>query len=338
MLKNYRNNRCYIIAEIGGNFKTFEEGKLLIDAAAEAGADAVKLQTYRADTISSRTAMFEMENTGVLSQYDFFKEYELSEALHEKIFVYASEKNLDCFSTPSHQEDVELLERLGVAAHKIGSDDAVNLPFLRYVARKKKPVILATGMCTLQEVRESVAAILEEGNSDIIILHAVTAYPTHPEDINLLSIQTLIREFPSMAVGYSDHSMGPDACIFAAILGAKVIEKHFTLNKKAEGPDHMHSSDPLEMKRIVDAVRLFERMRGSGIKMPAAGESGTRINNRKSLVLARDKISGERLSEEDIAIKRPGYGIQPKDAKNILGRAVARDMKVDEVLSWQDLQ
>jgi len=338
MLKNFCKDKCYIIAEIGGNFKTFEEGTALMDAAAECGVDAVKLQTFKAETVASRSATFDMENTGVLSQYEFFKEYELSEDVHQRIFAYAAAKGLDCFSTPSHPDDVDFLERLGVSAHKIGSDDAVNLPFLRYVAQKKKTVLLATGMCTLEEVKESVSAMLEEGNADIVILHAVTAYPTHPEDANLLSIQTLMREFPGMAIGYSDHSLGVEACTFAAVLGAKVVEKHFTLDKNAEGPDHMHSADPEEMKQLVDRIRLFEIMRGNGIKMPAAGEAITRVNNRKSLVFKCDKKTGERICSGDIVIKRPGFGIPPKELQSVLGRAINRDMKADDVLSWEDLQ
>ena len=159
MFKNYRTDRCYIIAEIGGNFTTFDQAKLLINMAADCGVDAVKLQTYRAETISSRVAMFDMENTGVTSQFDLFNKYAINEKLHDEVFRHAMEKGLDWFSTPSHESDVDLLERCGVGAHKIGSDDAVNLPFLRYVARTGKPIMLSTGMCTLEEVRQSVDVI-----------------------------------------------------------------------------------------------------------------------------------------------------------------------------------
>lgn len=337
MFKNYRKNRCYIVAEIGGNFTTLEQAKRLIDAAAECGVDAVKLQTYRADTIASRKAIFDMENTGVVSQYELFKRYEVNEVLHGDVFAYAESRGLDWFSTPSHETDVDLLERLGVGAHKIGSDDAVNLPYLRYVARTGKPLLLSTGMCTLEEVRESVDVILAEGNEKLILLHAITSYPTHPESVNLAAMQTMMKAFPLLDVGYSDHTQSSVACLCAVAMGARVIEKHFTCDKKADGPDHILSADPTEMKWLVAAVRNFEIMRGSGIKRPAESEKTTRRNNRKSIVLSRNMKAGERLTEDDIAIKRPGYGIAPKHFEQIVGRSLTADMEMDAVLTWHDL-
>lgn len=337
MFKNYRAENCYIIAEIGGNFTTFDQAKRLIDAAAECKVDAVKLQTYRADTVASRKAVFDMENTGVVSQHALFEKYEVNESVHRDVFAYAGSKGLDWFSTPSHETDVDLLERLGAGAHKIGSDDAVNIPFLRHVARTGKPIILSTGMCTLQEVRESVDAILGEGNAKLILLHAITSYPTHPENVNLAAMQTLMREFPHLDVGYSDHTLTPVACLCAAAMGARVLEKHFTYDKKAEGPDHMLSADPTEMRWIMEAVRSFELMRGSGVKHPADSERITRINNRKSVVLARPIRAGERLLRADLAIKRPGTGIAPRFYEQVIGRAVRSDMEADAVLTWDDL-
>lgn len=337
MFRRYRSDRCYIIAEIGGNFTTFDEARRLIDAAAGSGVDAVKLQTYRADTLASRHAIFDMENTGVVSQYDLFKKFEVDEGLHGDVFAYAEARGLDWFSTPSHETDVDLLERLGVGGHKIGSDDAVNMPFLRYVARTGKPIILSTGMCTLQEVRESVDAILGEGNERLILVHAVTSYPTHPEHVNLRAMQTLMREFPSLDVGYSDHTLSPVACLCAAAMGARVLEKHFTHDKKAEGPDHMLSADPPEMAGLVSAVRSFEMMRGSGVKRPADSERTTRVNNRKSVVLVRAVAAGEQLARADLAVKRPGTGIAPRQIDQVIGRAVRSQMDADAVLSWDDL-
>ena len=338
MFKNYRADRCYIIAEIGGNFTSFEQAKRLIDASAECGADAVKLQTYRADTVSSKKAIFDMENTGITSQHALFKKYEIDEALHHDVFSYASSKELDWFSTPSHETDVDMLEKLGVGAHKIGSDDAVNLPFLKYVARTGKAIILSTGMCTMEEVKESVNTILTEGNEKIILLHAITSYPTHPENVNLRAMQTMMRVFQEFDVGYSDHTLGTTASVCAAVMGARVIEKHFTHDKKAEGPDHMLSADPSEMKAIVEAIRSFEIMRGSGIKRPADSEKITRINNRKSVVLAQSIKAGESLTRAHLAIKRPGYGIAPKFHEQLLGRVALRAMDADEVLTWEDLR
>ena len=337
MFQNYKVDKCYVIAEIGGNFTTLDQARRLIDEAALCGVDAVKLQTYRAQTLSSRLAVFDMENTGVTSQFNLFKKYEIDEDLHSQVFLYAQEKGLDWFSSPSHQSDVDLLERCGVGAHKIGSDDAVNLPFLRYVARTGKPILLSTGMCTLEEVRESVSAILGEGNDQLVLLHAITSYPTHPQHVNLRAMQTLMQAFPQLDVGYSDHTVSPVACLCAVAMGARVIERHFTYDKEAEGPDHMLSADPAEMKWLVDAIRSFEVMRGNGVKRPAESERTTRRNNRKSLVITQPVRTGERLTADHVAVKRPGYGIQPKYFEQVLGRTAGRDLDVDTVLDWGDL-
>lgn len=337
MFRRFKPDRCYVIAEIGGNFTNLEQARRLIDLASEAGADAVKVQTYRAETLSSRKAMFDMENTGVTSQFELFRKYEISEELHRDVFAYAGSKGLDWFSTPSHSTDVDMLERLGVGAYKIGSDDGYNIPYLKYVASRGKPVLMSTGMSTLDEVRESVEAVFSTGNRKLILLHAITSYPTHPDNVNLAAMQTLAREFPGVDVGYSDHTVGPVACLAAAALGARVLEKHFTWDRNAEGPDHMLSADPAEMKAIVDGVRLIERMRGDGVKRPAPSESTTRRNNRKSVVLERPVRAGERLTAAHLAVKRPGYGIQPKHLEELFGRAVRRDLQADDVLTWEDL-
>lgn len=337
MFRNFKSDRCYIIAEIGGNFTTFEQAKRLIDEAAACKVDAVKLQTYRAETIASKVAIFDMENTGVTSQFDLFKKYEVDADLHDAVFKYAESLGLDWFSTPSHETDVDLLEKCGVGAHKIGSDDAVNIPFLKYIARTGKPMLLSTGMCTLDEVQESVAAIKAEGNKQLILLHAITSYPTHADNVNLGAMQAMMRAFPGIDVGYSDHTLTPVASLCAAAMGARVIERHFTYDKKADGPDHMLSADPAEMKWLVDSIRSFEIMRGSGVKEPAASEATTRINNRKSIVLARSVKAGDTLQSSDIAIKRPGTGIYPKHFDELVGKKVLRDMNTDDVLQWSDL-
>jgi N-acetylneuraminate synthase len=332
-----KSTPIYIIAEIGGNFTSFVEAKALVDAAHACGVDAVKLQTFRAETVASKNALFDMENTGITSQYELFRKYEIDEDLHRKVFEHIASLGLDWFSTPSHETDVEMLERLGVEAYKIGSDDAVNIPFLKYLAKKMKPIILATGMCTLEEVRESVSAIQGEGNSNIILLHAVTSYPTHPEHVNLLAMKRMMKEF-DLPIGYSDHTLGTAACVAAASMGASVLEKHFTLDKNADGPDHMLSADPAEMKSLVEQVRLVERMMGSGIKMPADSERITRLNNRKSIVANRDMQPGELLTPDAISVKRPGNGIAPKYFEMVSGRSVAREVGADEVIGWGDLK
>lgn len=331
-------DNVYIIAEIGGNFTDYEVAVKLIDQAKESGADAVKLQTYTAETISSKQAMFDMENTGVVSQTEYFKKFELTEELHEKVYAYAKKKGLDIFSTPSHITDVEMLERLETDIYKIGADDVTNLPFLKKVARLNKPIMLSTGMCTLEEVKDAVNAILEEGNDDIIIMHVVSLYPTAPQYVNLEAIKTLQREFPQFVIGYSDHTLGVDSCIFAAVMGAKVIEKHFTYDKNADGPDHMLSATAEEMKVLVEKVRLYEKMRGNGIKKPMGDEVKNRRNNRKSIVCVRDFKKGDVISEGDIDIKRPGNGIPPKYFDLIIGKKMARDIAEDTVLQWSDFE
>lgn len=334
---NSSHNKIYIVAEIGGNFTTFEEARVLIDAAHACGVDAIKLQTYRAETISSKKAIFDMENTGITSQFDLFKKYEIDETLHRQVFDYIQSKGLDWFSSPSHETDVDMLEKIGVSAYKIGSDDAVNIPFLKYIARKGKLIILATGMCTMEEVKEAVSVILGEGSSQLVLLHAVTSYPTHPEHVNLLAMKKMMDEF-DLPVGYSDHTIGTVACLAAAAMGAVVLEKHFTIDKNADGPDHMLSADPFEMKTIVEQVRTLEKMLGSGIKMPAASEHITRLNNRKSVVAAKSLPAGHLLTLQDINIKRPGFGIAPKFSEQLIGCVLNRPLDEDEVITWSDVR
>lgn len=337
LLHNQGSRKIFVIAEIGGNFTSLDEAKSLVDAACTCGVNAVKIQTFRAETLASRNALFDMENTGITSQYDMFKKFEIDETLHRSIFSYIHSLGLDWFSTPSHESDVDLLERLGVSTYKIGSDDANNIPFLKYVASKKKPIILATGMCTMEEVREAISAIQGQGNSRIMLLHAVTSYPTHPENVNLLAMRRMKKEF-GLPVGYSDHTLGTVACVAAAAMGAVILEKHFTLDKNAEGPDHMLSADPAEMKALVDQVRLVELMLGNGLKIPAESESRTRINNRKSIVAKTPLRPGDVIIPDSIAVKRPGHGIAPKYLEMVVGRRVSRSLAEDEVISWSDLQ
>lgn len=326
----------YVAAEIGGNFQDYETAVKLVDLARAAGVDAVKLQHYTAATLASKKAMFEMENTGRVSQYDLFKQYELSEELTQDVFSYCRKTGITVFSTPSHRTDVDLLERFGVPAYKIGSDDAVNIPFLKYVATTGKPLILSTGMCVLGEVQRAVDAIMEEGNDNIVLLHCTTNYPAHPESVNLRAIQTLQKQF-AFPVGYSDHTVGIDACYAAAVLGAKMLEFHFTYDKDAPGPDHMLSKDQAEATELIRKVRQLPVLLGDGIKRPAASEMSNRRNNRKSLVLTRDVKAGEKLTFENVQIKRPGCGIPCEHFYNILGKTVSKDVEAEEPLKWEHL-
>ena len=337
MLKNFRQERCYIIAEIGGNFQTFEEAKKLVDLASDTGVDAIKLQTYKADTIVTKTAKFDLDNVGEMLQYELFQKYQIDFELHKKVFEYIDSKGLEWLSTPSHKTDVDMLEELGVHSHKIGADDATNLPLIKYVASKNKPILLSSGMCTMDEVRDMINVCLEVGNDKIILFHTVSNYPTYSENVNLLAMQTLKREFPSLTVGFSDHTIGTTACFAAACMGAQVVEKHFTYDKKADGPDHQLSADPVEMKEIVDKIREFEVMKGTGAKRPVGKEITNREKNRKSIVTIKPIKKGDKLTIDNIDIKRPGHGIKPKYYDTVLGKIAHRDMDDDEVLQWSDI-
>ncbi len=337
MLKNLKDNKCYIIAEIGGNFTTFEEAKKLVDLAYESGVDAVKLQTYKADTIVTKSAKFDLDNIGDIFQKDFFKQYQIDFNLHKQVFDYIEEKGLDWFSTPSHRTDVDMLDSLGVAAHKLGADDATNLPFIKYVAKTGKLILLSSGMCTLEEIKEMINACLEVGNDKIILFHTVSNYPTYPEQVNLKAMQTLKKEFPYVKVGFSDHTIGSTACFAAACMGAEVVEKHFTYDKSADGPDHMLSANPQEMKEIVDKIREFELMRGSGAKRPVGKEITNRGKNRKSIVAIKTIKKGELFTMENIDVKRPGYGIAPKYFEDILGKVAKEDIEDDRILLWKQI-
>jgi len=331
-----KRSSIYIIAEIGGNFITYKEAIKLIDAAKESGVDCVKLQTYKAENISSKTAFFDMENTGKISQYEYFKKYEISEELHKKIINYIKSKDLDWFSTPSHPEDLDMLVKLGMEAIKLGADDATNIPFIKYCAKTGLPIVLSTGMCTLDEVKEAVETILSQGNKKIVLLHCISGYPTYPEQVNLNVINTYKKEFPDLLIGFSDHTLTPLTCIAAAVMGANVVERHFTLDKKAEGPDHMISATPDEMKYIVDSIRTVEIMKGSEVKIPYGVEVQNRINNRKSIVAIKNIKKGELFSSDNIYMKRPGTGIEPKYYEQILGKIAHKDIEADEILQWSD--
>ncbi len=334
---NMTKGKCYIIAEIGGNFTTYEQAILMIDQAARAGADAVKLQTYRADTMASKDAMFDMEEIKG-SQYDYFKKFEISEELHAKIYEYAKNKGLDIFSTPSHITDVDMLERLHTDVYKIGADDITNLPLLTYVAKLGKKMMISSGMSDMDDVRQAVATIKEAGNTDLVLMHTVSMYPTRDEFVNLNVIKTFQKEFPDLTIGYSDHTLGVDSCIYAACMGAEVVEKHFTYDKNADGPDHVLSATEDELARMVRAIRQFETMRGDGIKRPQGIEAENQRNSRKSVTAIRPIKAGEVFTTENIDLRRPGYGIQPKDYEAILGKKAKRDLPVDAMLSWDDIE
>jgi sialic acid synthase SpsE len=323
----------FVIAELGYNFNTPEEALQSVDAAANAGVNAIKIQTFRAETITTQDTAFPAEAGGV-NQFHEFKRYEISEDLHRLIFDRARGRGLIPFSTPSYFDDVELLERVGVELYKIGSDDLTNLPFLRYVAEKKKPVIFSSGMATLAEVDEAVRTMQETGNGDLILLQCVSNYPIQDlSAVNLRVIDTYRRTF-GIPVGLSDHTMTLSAAVAAVALGACVIERHFALSKELPVPDAFFSADPPEMRTLVTAIRETERMLGDGVKRPATCELRMRRDTRKGLVARTLIRKGEPIRPEHLIVKRPAWGITPADWDRVLGRCPVRDIRPDEVITW----
>lgn len=326
----------FIIAEIGYNFNTLEEGIRSVDAAVDSGADGVKFQTFRAETIVSRGVDFPPE-AGATSQFDEFKRYEMSRDTHHALFDHARARGVICFSTPSYYDDIELLETLQVPLYKIGSDDLTNLPFIDFVARKGKPVIMSTGMANLAEVAEAVETFRATGNQDLILLHCLSNYPVRDVGLmNLRAIRTLARAF-QVPVGLSDHSISMAIPAAAVALGAVVIERHFTLSKSLSVPDAPFSADPVEFKTVVHSIREVERALGNGLKVPAASEVEMRRDTRKSVIARCEIPAGTRITREMLIVKRPGWGSAPKEIEWIIGRRAQKDIRADEPITWDKL-
>ena len=326
-----------VVAEIGANFASPVEGRAMITAAAAAGCDAVKVQTFRADTLVRAGAMFTFEDGSHASQHDFFRARELSADLHRNLKAHAEAHGLLFFSTPSHLDDLALLEELEVAVHKIGSDDLTNLPFIRRVAETGRPVILSTGMSTLEEIGDAVECVHVTGNARLVLLHCLVGYPAPAEDVHLRVIGTLAETF-GVPVGFSDHTTGILASTLAVALGACLVEKHFTLDRSAGGPDNDTSLEPEEMAAMVRDIRAVPRMLGQAVKRVQPGEEKWRAAARKSLVAARHVRAGERITEAMIAIKRPADGLPPRHLPDVVGRTAVVDIPVDTALSWSMIQ
>lgn len=334
-----KDEPTFIIAEVGSNFNTLDEALKSIDAAVDCGVDAVKFQTFRADTVTKRDIHFPKETAGGQDQYKLFKKYELSEEWHREIFKYAKEKGIIAFSTPGHQTDVDLLERIGVPLYKVGSDDCTNLPFLKYIAEIGKPVIVSTGMANLAEVVEAVETVLSAGNEQLIILHTVSNYPIKDMgQVNLKAIQTLRQAFnDEILVGYSDHTTSLTVPVAAVTLGACVYERHFTIDKKLDTPDAFLSADPAEMKAIVESIRELEQALGDGVKQPASSEKDMRRDTRKSIIAKESIKRGEEITADKVIIKRPAYGIEPKYLDIVVGREATVDIEEDEIITWDKI-
>ncbi|MFC1579354.1 N-acetylneuraminate synthase family protein [Thermodesulfobacteriota bacterium] len=320
----------FIISEIGAMYEDPDGMKELIWASKEAGVDAVKIQTYQAEKLALPGAVFHFEDGSTMSQLAFFKKYEISRENHQILFDYAKEIDIPLFSTPSHIEDVDFLKELGVPAFKTGSDDLTNYPFLEYIAKKNKPMVVSTGMATLEEVERAVNVINQAGNDQLILLHCTVAYPPNPEFANLNIIDTLRRAF-KVPVGYSDHIFGIFSSILAASMGACVIEKHLTLDRNLKRADYQVSLEPQELQEMVRQIRLIEALKGSSVKKVYPPEEKWRINARKSIVAARDIQKGEILQQADVKIMRPGTGIHPQYLHFLMGRTLRKTVKENEI-------
>jgi len=345
----------FIIAEAGVNHNgSFDLALKLIDSAAEAGADAVKFQTFRAEqvvTSAGKMADYQKRNIGKEdSQIEMLRGLELKEDWYPALISRAKERGIIFISTPHGGiESVDLLESYNVPAFKFGSGDLTNLPLLEYAAKLGKPMLISTGMSNLEEVKEAVRAVKKAGNEQILVFHCTTDYPCAPEFVNLRAMQSFMRELGT-AVGYSDHTTGYQASALAVALGACMFEKHFTLDRNMNGPDHVASTEPKEFKEMVTALKKmpedFEKavqimgmtseaaevLMGSPKKKPLLPELQYMSVARKSVVAFRDIKAGEIFSAENLAIKRPGTGILPKHFYKIIGTVAKVDIQKDELL------
>lgn len=331
-------SRVFIIAEAGVNHNgSIELAKKLIDVAVEAGADAVKFQTFKADNLVSKHAQkadYQKKTTSANeSQYQMIKKLELDEAAHKSIIEYCEEKKITFLSTPFDHESIDMLNTFGMEIFKIPSGEITNLPYLRHVGSLRKKIILSTGMSDIFDVENALDVLMKSGvdKQEITVLHATTEYPCPVSEVNLLAMKTLQAKF-GVSVGYSDHTQGIDIPVAAVALGASVLEKHFTLDRSMDGPDHKASLEPNELKSMVRSIRYVEQALGDGVKSPTKSEMNNMAVTRKSIVASRDIKAGETFSLDTIAVKRPGSGISPMRWDDVLGRVAKRDFFADELI------
>lgn len=343
-----RNSKPYLIAEIGVNFydtarvmniTPLEAAKLYIDKVAESGIDCAKFQSYKAGTIVSKNspAYWDTTKEPTKTQYELFLKHDsFGEAEYRELCDYTHSKGIDFTSTPFDYASADYLEDM-VDFYKISSSDLSNLPFVRYIGAKGKPVIISVGASYLSEVDEAVRTLKESGCKDITILHCVLSYPTEPKNANLRIIETLKKDFPDIKVGFSDHVAPDDTMMTLAVaymLGSDVIEKHFTLDKTLPGNDHYHAGEPEDFKKAIANFRWIDIVLGSNEKTVLDCELIPRREARRSLVLTREMKAGEIIKEGDLMPKRPGTGISPVYIDIVIGRKVVRDLDEDTILTW----
>ena len=331
-------SRTLIIAEAGVNHNgDLALARQLIDAAAVAGADLVKFQTFTADRLATRTAQkADYQNrttTSTESQHEMLSRLELTDAMHHELIAHCATRNIDFFSTGFDIESVDLLVRHGQNHFKIPSGEITNLPYLRHIGRLGKSVILSTGMANLGEIEAAIDALEAAGTprAMLTVLHCTTEYPTPMAEVNLRAMLSIHAAF-GVAVGYSDHTQGIEVAIASVAMGATVIEKHFTLDRNLPGPDHKASLEPAELNALVAAIRNIEVALGDGIKRPSPGEARNRPVVRKSLVASRAIKSGALFTAENITAKRPATGISPMRWDEVIGKTALRDFGPDELI------
>ena len=332
----------FVIAEAGVNHNgSLDLARQLVVAAKDAGADAVKFQTFRAEALVVRgagKAAYQYRTTDAAeSQFDMLKRLELDARAHTDLITHSRNVGIAFLSSPFDEASADLLRALGVERFKLGSGELTNLPLLAHVAAMGKPIIMSTGMATLDEVETALRTFRKHGATDISLLHCVTEYPCPAEQVNLRAMLTLRAAF-DVPVGYSDHTEGIEISIAAVAMGARIIEKHFTLDRRMKGPDHMASLEPEEFGRMVRAIRQVSRALGDGIKRPAPCEIPNIPVARKSVVAARAIPAGKVVTREDLTIKRPGHGVAPGEMDKVIGRRAASDLVPDEVITWEMLR
>lgn len=330
-------NKVFVIAEAGVNHNgSVETAKKLVDVAVSAGADAVKFQTFKAERLVCRDAKkaeYQLETTNKAeTQFAMLKRLELTLEMHQELLEYCKEKKIMFLSTPFDIESAKMLVNMGVPIIKIPSGEITNFPYLREIAKYRRKVILSTGMSDLEEVQSAIEVLKENGTEDIILLHCNTQYPTPLADVNLLAMVTMGKKL-GLPVGYSDHTQGIEVPLAAVALGACVIEKHFTLDKEMEGPDHKASLEPCELQNMVDGIRKVEQMLGNGIKQVSQSEKDNLLIVRKSIVAARPIRKGEVFTEENITVKRPGTGVDPMRWNEVLGMVASQNYEADEMIN-----
>lgn len=335
-----------IIAEAGVNHNgSIENAKKLIDAAKIAGADYVKFQTFKAGklvSIKAKKADYQKYNVndGDDSQLNMIQKLELSEQMHFELLNYCKTKGIKFLSTGFDEDIIDFLDKLGIDFFKIPSGEITNKPYLQHIAKKGKPIVLSTGMATINEIENALAVFSNEGLQldKVTILHCNTEYPTPMEDVNLRAMHHIKEKF-GLHVGYSDHTLGIEVPIAAVALGAEIIEKHFTLDRNMPGPDHKASLIPEELKEMVRAIRNIElATQGTGIKTPSPSEIPNIPIARKSIHFARDLEKGHIITRSDMVMKRPGDGISPMEYEKCLGKKIQSNVFADQIMKWEDLE